>query len=416
MRCDRSFPALSITDDGVRRIYFDNPAGTQVPAGVASAMSDCLLQANANLGGYFASSAAAGRVVDSARLAMADFLNAPSVDEIIFGQNMTTLTLHLSRSIGRQLSPGDEIILSQMDHDANVWPWVLMARDCDLVVKWLPFSTESFEFDLDVLDELLTDKTRLLCVGGASNLIGTINDIETISAKARAVGAMTYIDAVQSAPHVATDVQQLGCDFLVCSAYKFFGPHQGVLWGRRSLLENLEPYKVRPAPEAIPDCFETGTQSHEDFAGVAAAVDYFAWIGETMAQDYWPRWSHLAGRRQTLHAAMDFLFDYEKTLAEHLLDGLAGTRWRQGAWNNRSRCLATTGPDSRFYAQHRKRQNTSQKRSRGRIFLSGAATTTRSRLPRPWESTRPAVPCELVRCITTATMKSTSCCLHWLKF
>lgn len=317
------FPALSITDDGVRRIYFDNPAGTQVPAGVASAMSDCLLQANANLGGFFASSTAAGRIVDSARLAMADFLNAPSVDEIIFGQNMTTLTLHLSRSIGRQLRPGDEIILSQMDHDANVWPWVLLARDCDLVVKWLPFSTESFEFDMDVLDELLSDKTRLLCVGGASNLIGTINDIKTISAKARAVGAMTYIDAVQSAPHLATDVQQLGCDFLVCSAYKFFGPHQGVLWGRRSLLEKLEPYKVRPAPEAIPDCFETGTQSHEDFAGVAAAVDYFGWIGETMAADYWPRWSHLAGRRQKLHAAMDILFDYEKTLAEHLLEGLA---------------------------------------------------------------------------------------------
>lgn len=316
------FPALSITDSGVRRIYFDNPAGTQVPASVAGAMSNCLLTANANLGGFFASSADAGRLVDSARQAMADFLNAPSPDEIIFGQNMTTLTLHLSRSIGRLFSPGDEIILSQMDHDANVWPWVLLARDLDLVVKWLPFSSETFEFDLSLLDELLTKKTRLLCVGGASNLSGTINDVRKISARAREVGAITYIDAVQSVPHVATDVQQLGCDFLVCSAYKFFGPHQGILWGRRDSLESLEPYKVRPAPDAIPGSFETGTQSHEDFAGVAAAVDYFVWVGETMAQDYWSRWSQFSGRRQKLHAAMDFLFDYERTLADRLVDGL----------------------------------------------------------------------------------------------
>ena len=316
------FPALSISDNGVRRIYLDNPAGTQVPAGVADAMSDCLLNANANLGGYFASSADAGQIVDSARVAMADFLNAPSPDEIVFGQNMTTITLHMSRSIGRLLSPGDEIVLSRMDHDANVWPWVLLARDLDLNVKWLPFNRDTFEFDLDVLDTLLTDKTRLLCVGGASNLTGTINDIAAICAKASDAGAMTYIDAVQSAPHVATDVQQIGCDFLVCSAYKFFGPHQGILWGRRELLERLPPYKVRPAPEQIPGCFETGTQSHEDFAGVAAAIDYFAWIGDTMAQDYIDRWSQFSGRRQVLHAAMDCLLDYETSLAERLIDGL----------------------------------------------------------------------------------------------
>ena len=316
------FPALSITDNGVRRIYFDNPAGTQVAATVADAMSDCLLKKNANIGGYFASSIDADQVVESARVAMADFLNAPSPDEIVFGQNMTTITLHLSRSIGRMLRPGDEIILSQMDHDANVWPWVLMARDLGLNVKWLPFNKETFEFDLDVVDALLTDKTRLLCVGGASNLTGTINDVAAICAKARDAGAITYIDAVQSAPHVATDVQEIGCDFLVCSAYKFFGPHQGILWGRRELLERLEPYKVRPAPDEIPGRFETGTQSHEGIAGVAAIVDYFAWIGDTMAQDHADRWSQFSGRRQALHAAMDFLFDYEKSLAERLIDGL----------------------------------------------------------------------------------------------
>ena len=316
------FPALSIADNGVSRIYFDNPAGTQVPQSVAEAMSDCLLKTNANLGGYFASSEEAGSVVDAARVAMADFLNAPSPDELIFGHNMTTLTLHISRSLGRLFKPGDEIVLSQMDHDANVWPWVMLARDLDLTIKWLPFNTESFEFDLEVLDDLLSDRTRLLCVGGASNLTGTINDISSICDRARDAGVITYIDAVQSAPHVATDVQEIGCDFLVCSAYKFFGPHQGILWGRREILERLEPYKVRPAPAEIPGCFETGTQSHEDFAGVAAAVDYFASIGSTMAQDYASRWSHLSGRSQTLHAAMDFLFDYEKSLAEHLINGL----------------------------------------------------------------------------------------------
>jgi cysteine desulfurase family protein (TIGR01976 family) len=316
------FPALSMSDNGVRRIYFDNPAGTQVTATVADAVSDCLLKKNANIGGYFVSSTDADQVVESARVAMADFLNAPSPEEIVFGQNMTTITLHLSRSIGRMFGRDDEIILSQMDHDANVWPWVLMARDMGLKVKWLPFNKETFEFDLDVLDALLTDRTRLLCVGGASNLTGTINDVAGICAKARAAGAVTYIDAVQSVPHVATDVQEIGCDFLVCSAYKFFGPHQGILWGRRELLEQLEPYKVRPAPEAIPGCFETGTQSHEGIAGVAAIVDYFAWIGNTMARDYADRWSRFSGRRQAIHAAMDFLFDYERSLAERLIDGL----------------------------------------------------------------------------------------------
>jgi len=316
------FPALAATDSGRRRIYFDNPAGTQVPASVADAMSACLLQANANLGGYFQTSRNADQVVGAARQAMADFLNAPSLDEIVFGQNMTTLTLHLSRSIGRLFSPGDEIILSQMDHDANVWPWVLMARDLDLVVRWLPFDPGTFEFDLDKLDELLGERTRLVCVGGASNLTGTINDVGAICARARAAGALTYIDGVQSVPHIATDVQAIGCDFLVCSSYKFFGPHQGILWGRREVLESLEPYKVRPASDTIPWCFETGTQSHEGIAGIVATIEYFEWIGETQADGFSKDWQHLPGRRRSLHAAMDCLFDYEKTLATRLVDGL----------------------------------------------------------------------------------------------
>lgn len=316
------FPALSISDNGVQRIYFDNPAGTQVPASVAAAVSDCLLTKNANLGGSFVSSKDADQVVESARTAMADFLNAPSPDEIVFGQNMTTITLQLSRSLGRLFKPGDEILLSRMCHDANVWPWVLLARDLGLEIRWLPFNKDTFEFDLDDVDRLLTERTRMLCVGGASNLTGTINDITSICDKARGAGVLTYVDAVQSAPHVATDVEAIGCDFLVCSAYKFFGPHQGILWGRRKLLESLEPYKVRPAPSAIPGCFETGTQSVEGFAGLAAVVDYFASIGETMAKGYFDRWAHFSGRRQEIHAAMDLMFDYEKSLAEHLIDGL----------------------------------------------------------------------------------------------
>ena len=308
------FPSLSVTDDGVRRIYLDNPAGTQVPTSVVQRMSDCLQDGNANIGGFFRTSDLAGEFVASARAASADFLNAPSADEIIFGQNMTTLTLHLSRSIGRHLHAGDEIILSRMDHDANVEPWALMARDHDLKIRWLSFNTESFEFDANALDDILTERTRLVCVGGASNLTGTLNDVKSLCAKAREAGAWSFIDAVQSAPHVLVDVQDFGCDFLVCSAYKFFGPHQGILWGRRDVFEQLQPYKVRPAPTELPWSFETGTQSHEGIAGIGAVVDYFAGIGSVGHAD--------GNRRPQLVAAFDQLFDYEKQLAGRLISGL----------------------------------------------------------------------------------------------
>jgi cysteine desulfurase family protein (TIGR01976 family) len=310
------YPALSATDDGRPRLYFDNPAGTQVPGSVVERISKCMLEASANLGGYFTTSKRAGEIEAGARAAMADFLNAPSADEIIFGQNMTALTFHVARSIGRVLSPGDEIVLSRMDHDANVEPWKLMARDHELTVRWLAFDTESFEFDLAELDAILSDRTRLVCIGGASNLTGTIHDVERICRKAREAGAWTYIDAVQSAPHVVTDVQAIGCDFLVCSAYKFFGPHQGVLWGRREVLERLEPYKVRPAPAKLPWCFEPGTQSHEGMAGTAAAVDYLADIAADAGSD----------RRSRLVAAMTRIFNYEQGLSARLTGGLASLR------------------------------------------------------------------------------------------
>ena len=314
-RIRTQFPSLTETDEGRTRYYFDNPAGTQVPQIVADRMSDCLLYKSANIGGYFPTSRPAGEVADGARAAMADFLNAPSPDEIIFGQNMTSITFHVARSIGQHLQAGDEIVLSRMDHDANVEPWKLMARDFDLKVRWLEFDTDTFEFDLGQLDDLLTDRTRLVCVGGASNLTGTINDVKTICARAREAGAWSYIDAVQSAPHIVSDVQDIGCDFYVCSAYKFFGPHQGILWGRRDVLEQLQPYKVRPAPETLPWCFEPGTQSHEGMAGTAAAVDYFAWVGTEMA-------GVKGTRREAICGALDLLFGYERELADRLVHGL----------------------------------------------------------------------------------------------
>lgn len=308
------FPSLSTTDDGTRRIYLDNPAGTQVASLVVQRMSECLLEGNANIGGFFRTADLAGGFVDAARGAMADFLNVPSPDEITFGQNMTTITLHLSRSIGQFLNAGDEIILSRMEHDANIAPWLLMARDHDLEVRWLPFNVETFEFDADALDAVLTERTRLLCIGGASNLTGTINDIKSMCGKARAAGAWSFIDAVQSAPHVLPDVQDYGCDFFVCSAYKFFGPHQGILWGRPEILEQLEPYKVRPAPLEMPWRFETGTQSHEGMAGTGAAVDYFAGVGAKLSDGN--------DRREHLIAAFAAIFEYEKLLTNQLIGGL----------------------------------------------------------------------------------------------
>tara|TARA_B100001778_G_scaffold14643_1_gene11257 strand:- start:346 stop:1626 length:1281 start_codon:yes stop_codon:yes gene_type:complete len=316
------FPALNIKDSGVRRIYFDNPAGTQVPIEVIEAVQKCMIESNANIQGGFETSNRADKILDEFHQSMADFLNATSSEEIIFGQNMTTLTLHISRSIGRLLSKGDEIILSRMDHDANISPWLLLAEDIGLSVKWLSFDTEKYEFDLNCLENLLSDKTKLICIGGASNLLGTINDIKSICKIAKKANALTYIDAVQLAPHVSIDVQDIDCDFLVCSAYKFFGPHQGILWGKRKLLKSLSPYKVRPATSELPGCFETGTQSHEGMAGTTAAVNYFAWIGREYAETYQIENKYKNERTKLIHAALDYLFEYEKLLTIDLIEGL----------------------------------------------------------------------------------------------
>ncbi|MGF1625354.1 MAG: cysteine desulfurase-like protein [Alphaproteobacteria bacterium] len=317
------FPALAIVDNGRRRIYFDNPAGTQVPQRVIDRVAGTLLEANANLGGAFRTSMAADGVLAEARLAMADMLHAASPDEIVFGANMTTLTLHISRCLASRFQPGDEIVLSRMDHDANVTPWVLMARDRGLVVKWIDFDPEACEFAEDALDRVLSERTRLVAVGYASNCLGTINDVAAMSRKARAAGALMFVDAVQLAPHRPIDVAGIGCDLLVCSAYKFFGTHVGVLWGRGALLEEIPAYKVRPAGDSAPEKFETGTQNHEGIAGVTGAVDYFKWVGAALAPAE-IRAAH-AGKRQAtalVHAALDWLARYEDGLTRRLLDGL----------------------------------------------------------------------------------------------
>lgn len=306
------FPALTLEDQGRRRIYFDNPAGTQVPRSVVDAMSACLLEANANLGGPFASSQAAGAVVDDAHAAMADLLNANDASEIVFGANMTTLTLYFSRVLGRELQPGDEIVVTELDHDANVTPWTLLARDLGLVVRKIPLDTERYRLNLDRLDEIVNARTKLVCVGHASNLLGTINDVRTIAAAAHAQGALVFVDAVHSVPHLPVDVQSLDCDLLACSPYKFFGPHQGVVWGRAELLQRLEPYKLRPAADEIPGRYETGTQSHEAMAGVTAAVDYLASLAPV----------RIPSRRAALRAALEHIHGYEAALCGQLLTGL----------------------------------------------------------------------------------------------
>jgi len=321
------FPAITRNDGQTAPVFLDNPGGTQVPQQVVDAIADCLINKNANIGGPFSTSKKVDQIVEDCHRAMADFVNAGSPREIIIGQNMTTLTFHISRSIGRLFSPGDEIIVTRMDHDANVSPWLLMARDFDLTVRFLEFDKETYEFDLDTLNDLLNERTKLLCIGHASNLTGTINDVREAVKRAKTVGALVFVDSVQYAPHGIIDVQKLGCDFLVCSPYKFFGPHMGVLWGREDVLSHLDPYKVRPATTDLPGCFETGTQNHEGMAGITATVDYFAWAGGTIADEHY-RQRHAGGnrRRHMICAAMDCLTDYETPLMRQLIDGLGAMK------------------------------------------------------------------------------------------
>jgi cysteine desulfurase family protein (TIGR01976 family) len=244
---------------------------------------------------------------------MADFLNAPSPSEIIFGNNMTSLAFQLSRSLAKILKPGDEIIVSRLDHDANVTPWVLAARDTGATVRWIDIRREDCTLDLDSFRKQLSDKTKWVAVGIAANGMGTINDVATITREAKRAGATVFLDAVHFAPHGPIDVQALGCDFLACSAYKFFGPHVGVLWGKSELLESWPCYKVRPSTNELPGKWMTGTPNHEGIAGVGAAIEYLASLAGRASD----------GTRARLTQAMTTIQQYEQTLSRHLLAGLA---------------------------------------------------------------------------------------------
>ncbi len=297
-------------------IFFDGPAGSQVPQCVADAVSGYLTTTNANHGGPFATAVESDQILGTAHQAVADFLGVPDPETVAFGPNMTTLTFALSRAVSRTWNTGDEIIVTQLDHDANVTPWVLAARDAGVTVKHIAVRSEDCTLNLDDFESKLSNRTRLVAVGYASNITGSINPIKHIIQRAHDVKALAFIDAVHYAPHGLIDVPALDCDFLTCSAYKFFGPHVGVLWGRRELLEELEAYKLRPAGDDLPGKWMTGTQNHEGIAGAAAAIEYLADLGRSLT-------SETLTRRGALETAFDAIADHERTLATRLLDGLA---------------------------------------------------------------------------------------------
>ena len=309
------FPALLQSESGRPVVFFDNPGGTQCPRVVIEAVSHYLSADNANHGGAFATSLRSDAMLADAHVAMADFLGAASPREVAFGANMTSLTFSVSRALGRWLSPGDEILVTNLDHDANVAPWLLLAEDRGAVVRRVDIHPDDCTLDVESLSSQLSSRTRIVAVGYASNAVGTVNDVRRIVELAREAGALTFIDAVQYAPHAAIDVQALGCDFLTCSAYKFFGPHVGALYGRLELLERLTAYKVRPAGDQPPDKFETGTLNHEGIAGTRAAIEYLAGLGDEVPDG--------ASRRARILAGMHALEEHERRLCRQLLEGLA---------------------------------------------------------------------------------------------
>jgi len=291
------FPALSRLHSGERVAYFDGPGGTQVPLEVVDAMTEYLFEHNANTHWHYPSSAETDAMLEAARATLADFVGG-SPEEIAFGANMTTLTFHIARSLARTFTAGDELIVTELDHQANVAPWVEAARENSLTVKVAPMRTEDGTVDLDALAGLIGPRTRVVAIGAASNALGTITDVARVAPLARAVGAVTYCDAVHYAPHNLVDVRTLGCDFLACSAYKFYGPHVGIVWGRRDLLSSLDVPRLPPAPNTAPERFETGTQNHEGIAGAAAAVEFLA----SLARDGGSRRQRLQASFEGLHA------------------------------------------------------------------------------------------------------------------
>jgi cysteine desulfurase family protein (TIGR01976 family) len=313
VRVRAQFPSLSQTVAGQPAVFLDGPGGTQVPQRVIDAIGGYLKTSNANTHGAYATSQRTDAVVADARAAMADFFGGDS-DEVVFGPNMTTLTFAISRSIGRELGPGDEILLTHLDHDANVSPWRAL-EERGVTIRFVDINEDDCTLNLTDLEQKINTRTRVVAVGYASNAVGTINDVKEIVRLAHKKGALAYIDAVHYAPHGPIDVRALDCDFLVCSSYKFFGPHMGILYGKREHLQRLQPYKVRANTNAVPGRWEWGTLNHECIAGITACVDYLADLGRQV--------DNLAStRRAALMAAYGAIQQYEQGLAETLIRGL----------------------------------------------------------------------------------------------
>ncbi len=319
------FPSLSQTVNGRPATFLDGPGGTQVPQRVIDAISDYLRCDNANTGGAYGTSRNTDAMLAEARGAMADFLHC-TADEIVFGPNMTTLTYAMSRAIGRELGPGDEVLVTRLDHDANVSPWLAL-EEKGVTIRWAEIHEEDCTLDLTDLASKINERTRLVAVGYASNAVGTINPVKKIVSLAHAAGALAYVDAVHYGPHGLIDVQDLDCDFLVCSTYKFFGPHMGVLFGKREHLQRLRPYKVRPLTDAVPNRWEWGTHNHECIAGITACVDYIADLGRReipTSRKEREKWGTQVGttRRAAIVAAFEAIRTYEHGLMRRLISGL----------------------------------------------------------------------------------------------
>lgn len=304
------FPALERIHRGYEVAYFDGPGGTQVPRAVAMAMNDYLFHHNANAHWAYPTSEETDELLEQSRLALADFLNASS-PEIAFGANMTSLTYHLARALGRQYGKDDEIIVTELDHHANVAPWQALAKERGVQVRMAKMNCETGQLDWEDIERLVNRKTRLFAIGAASNALGTINDLNRAVEMARSVGALVFVDAVHYAPHELTDVRAMDCDFLGCSVYKFYGPHIGVLYGKQELLEAVDFPKLQPAPDYAPERAETGTQNHEGMVGAAAAVDFLASLAEGET------------RRARLESAFRVLVERGEALAKQLWDGLS---------------------------------------------------------------------------------------------
>jgi cysteine desulfurase family protein (TIGR01976 family) len=307
------FPALSESVNGQPAAFLDGPGGTQVPHKVILAISDYLQHSNANTCGAYATSRRTDAVIAGARAAMADFLGCDA-DEIVFGPNMTTLTFALSRSIGRELGPGHEIVVTHLDHDANVSTWRSL-EERGVTVRFADIQENDCTLDMQHLARQITAKTKLVAVGYASNAVGTINDVKEVVRLAHQVGALAFVDAVHYGPHGLIDVRAIDCDFLACSTYKFFGPHMGVLYGKREHLKRLQPYKVRALVNEVPNRWEMGTLNHECIAGITACVEYLADLGRHVN-------SKSTNRRSALLSAFQTIQAYERTLAERMLRGL----------------------------------------------------------------------------------------------